>query len=137
MLDQLLFGAAVSVCNILIHALVMTTVIRVGQIAAAKRTTTPSLRLAGVMIGTLLVFMAAHTAEVMVWGLAYRIVGAVPVSASATYFAFVSYTSLGYGDVLPVADWQLLGPMAAMNGILLFGWTTAVVFEVMRRTLDK
>jgi hypothetical protein len=51
------------------------------------------------------------------------------------YFAFVNYTTLGYGDIVPVKDWQLLGPMTAMNGVLLFGWSTAVIFEVLRRTM--
>jgi hypothetical protein len=39
--------------------------------------------------------------------------------------------------VVPVRDWQLLGPMAAMNGILMFGWSTAVIFEVLRRAMTK
>jgi Ion channel len=44
-------------------------------------------------------------------------------------------TTLGSGDVTPVERWHLLGPMTAMNGVLLFGWSTAVVFEVLRMTL--
>jgi hypothetical protein len=51
------------------------------------------------------------------------------------YFAFVNYTTLGYGDVIPIERWRLLGPMTAMNGVLLFGWSTAVIFEVLRRTM--
>jgi hypothetical protein len=47
----------------------------------------------------------------------------------------VNYTTLGYGDVTPVVRWHLLGPMTAMNGVLLFGWSTAVIFEVLRMTL--
>ena len=43
-------------------------------------------------------------------------------------------TTLGYGDVTPVARWRLLGPMTAMNGVLLFGWSTAVIFQGLRRT---
>jgi hypothetical protein len=95
------------------------------------------LRLACVMIATVLVLMAAHISEVMVWALAYFLVDAAPVGANLVYFAFVNYTTLGYGDVLPVPDWQLLGPMTAMNGILLFGWSTAVIFEAMRRAMAK
>lgn len=44
--------------------------------------------------------------------------------------------TLGYGDVTPVARWRLLGPVTAMNGVLLFGWSTAVIFEVLRRTVQ-
>ena len=35
----------------------------------------------------------------------------------------------------PVEDWKLLGPMAAMNGALMFGWSTAVIFEVLQKTM--
>ena len=80
------------------------------------------------------VLMVAHLSEVMVWSLAYAIVGAAPAGADPVYFAFVNYTTLGYGDVTPVERWRLLGPITAMNGVLLFGWSTAVIFEVLRRT---
>jgi hypothetical protein len=56
----------------------------------------------------------------------------VPERADALYFAFVNYTTLGYGDILPIPNWRILGPMAAMNGILLFGWSTAVIYDVLR-----
>jgi hypothetical protein len=51
------------------------------------------------------------------------------------YFAFVNYTTLGYGDVTPLEQWHLLGPMTAMNGVLLLGWSTAVIFQVLLRTM--
>jgi len=56
--------------------------------------------------------------------------------ADAAYFAFVNYTTLGYGDILPASDWRLLGPIAAMNGVLLFGWSTAVIYDVLRSVVD-
>jgi Ion channel len=140
MLRQLLVGTAVSVCNIAIHALVMATVVQISsRIARAKDTARQSLRSTTVMIATVSVatvpvLMAAHFSEVMVWALAYVIVDAAPAGADPVYFAFVNYTTLGYGDVTPVERWRLLGPITAMNGVLLFGWSTAVIFEVMRRT---
>jgi ion channel len=60
---------------------------------------------------TISVLMAAHACEVIVWSLAYVIVAAAPASADPVYFAFVNYTTLGYGDVTPVERWRLLGPM--------------------------
>jgi hypothetical protein len=62
-------------------------------------------------------------------------VDAAPADANLVYFAFVNYTTLGYGDVVPVERWQLLGPITAMNGVLMFGWSTAVIFEVLRKAL--
>ena len=89
-----------------------------------------------VMVATAAVLMVAHTLEVFVWALAYAIVGAAPADSDLLYFAFVNYTTLGYGDILPAQAWRLTGPMTAMNGILMFGWSTAVLFEVLRKTLD-
>jgi hypothetical protein len=135
MLRQFLVGAAVSVCNILIHALVMTAVVRVTHITSARKTSRLSLRLIYVSVATISVLMAAHACEVIVWSVAYVIVGAAPAGADPVYFAFVNYTTLGYGDVTPVERWRLLGPMTAMNGVLMFGWSTAVIFEVLRRVV--
>ena len=135
MLLQLLVGTAVSICNITIHSLLMTGVVRVSRSAGSMDTLHPAMLLTCVMIVTVLVLMAAHTCEVMVWALAYIVVDATPAGSGIVYFAFVNYTTLGYGDVTPTEDWQLLGPMTAMNGVLLFGWSTAVIFHVLSRTM--
>jgi hypothetical protein len=45
-------------------------------------------------------------------------VGAAPSGTDLIYFPFVNYATLGYGDVTPVARWNLLGPMTAMDGVL-------------------
>ena len=78
-------------------------------------------RLIAVMIATVTVLMIAQLAEVLVWVLTYATVVVAPESADRDYFTFVNYTTLGYGDVTPVKRWNLLGPMTAMNGVLLFG----------------
>jgi hypothetical protein len=135
MLRQLLVAAAVSACNIGIHALVMTVMVQVAVRASERDRSRPTLRLIAVMIATVSVLMVAHISEVIVWALAYALIDAAPPGADVFYFAFVNYTTLGYGDVTPVARWRLLGPMTAMNGVLLFGWSTAVIFEVLRRTV--
>ncbi len=135
MLRQFLVVGAVSVCNIAIHALIMTVVVRTASTVAARIVAWPSLLLIAVMMGTVSVLMVAHASEVIVWSLAYLIVDATSAGSNLIYFAFVNYTTLGYGDVIPVQRWQLLGPMTAMNGVLLFGWSTAVIFEVLRKTM--
>ena len=135
MLRQFLMGGAISVCNIVIHALVMTAVVRASQATAVKAAARPNLVLIAVMVATVSVLMAAHACEVLVWSLAYGLVDAVPADTNLLYFAFVNYTTLGYGDIVPVERWQLMGPMTAMNGVLLFGWSTAVIFEVLRKAM--
>src|SRR5689334_17253596 len=137
MLRQILFGGAVSVVNISVHAFVMTIVVRVAQRTSANNKTGSSMYLIAIMIPTVLVLMTTHTVEITVWAFAYFIVKAAPEGADRLYFAFVNYTTLGYGDVVPVTRWRLLGPMTAMNGVLLFGWSTAVIFEVLRKAVAR
>lgn len=137
MLRQFIVGGGVSVFNIAAHALVMTVVVQVARGTASQKRRHPSLFLIAVMIPTVLVLMVAHTFEVIVWSFAYWMVDAAPAKVDLVYFAFVNYTTLGYGDVVPVERWRLFGPMTAMNGVLLFGWSTAVIFEVLRRTLPR
>jgi len=80
--------------------------------------------------------MVAHFAEILVWSLGYAFVRVAPEGADLVYFAFVNYTTLGYGDIVPLERWRLLGPMTAMTGVLLFGWSTAVIFEVLQKVLS-
>ena len=135
MLRQLLFGSAISLANIAIHALGMAGVIGAARAAYAREVPHPTLRLVMVMIASVAVLMAVHVAEVAVWSLAYGLVDAAPDGADRLYFSFVNYTTLGYGDVVPVERWRLLGPMTAMNGVLLFGWSTAVIFAMLRKAM--
>ena len=114
----------------------MTVVERVAAAWGTKRRRHPSLRLIAVMIATVSVLMAAHVLEVFVWSLTYSIVDAAPAGTDLVYFAFVNYATLGYGDVTPVEDWRLLGPITAMNGALMFGWSTAVIYDVLQKTMS-
>ncbi len=78
MLRQFLFGGSISICNIVIHALIMTAVVRASQAATEMAATRPNLLLIAVMAATASVLMVAHTSEIIVWSLAYGLVDAVP-----------------------------------------------------------
>ena len=138
MLAQLLVGGAASLVNIAIHSVWTVFLGHAIRRLWARRKHRQFLRdRVLLMMAAVAILMAAHVAEVLVWAATYAAAGAAPAGASRVYLAFVSYTTLGYGDVVPVSAWQLLGPLTAMNGILLFGWSTAVIFEVVRMTLRQ
>jgi len=137
MLAQLLVGGAASLLNIAIHS-IWTVFLNhaVGRFWTRRKHPRFLRDRVVLMMGSVALLMAAHMAELLVWAAAYAAVGAIPAEKGRVYFAFVNYTTLGYGDIVPVPDWQLLGPLTAMNGILLFGWSTAVIFEVVRTTVQ-
>src|SRR5262250_2099508 len=111
MLRQFLVGGGVGICNIVIHALVMAAVVRIVYWVAVRESGGRATLLTFVMVATVVVLMIAHISEVLVWSLAYAIVDAAPAGTDLVDFAFVNYTTLGYGDVTPAASWRLLGPI--------------------------
>jgi polyferredoxin len=135
MLRQIFIGSVISLGNIAIHAIVMATVVGIARLALKWEHRQRQAWLAAVMVAVVGVLLVAHVAAVLTWSFAYASLEVIHPGADVLYFAFVNYTTLGYGDVVPVEHWRLLGPMAAMNGVLLFGWSTAVIFEVMRQAM--
>ena len=85
------------------------------------------------MLVTVVVLMITHVAEISVWA-------RLPTPGSASRprrpvrfeFAFENYTALGYGDAVAGEGYRLIGPITALNGLLLIGWSVAIIFEVMR-----
>ncbi|MGI8723799.1 MAG: potassium channel family protein [Methyloceanibacter sp.] len=136
MWEARLVGGATSMVNLIIHALLMAIVVRtVQRLSVAQGSFIYDLVQRTVVIvatGTLLV--AGHYVEVILWAFTYGLAEAAAPGTDLVYFAFGNYTTLGYGDVLPVERWQMLGPLTALNGIMLIGWSTAVILEVLRRT---
>lgn len=51
----------------------------------------------------------------------------------AIYFSAVTYTALGYGDIVLDTRWRLLCGFEAINGLLLFGVSTALLFLLFQR----
>jgi Ion channel len=84
-----------------------------------------------VMIVVSLVTAAAHLIQIALWAGVYLLCGEMSTFAKAFYFSAENYTALGYGDILLSERWRLLGPLEAINGVLLFGLSTALMFAVM------
>src|SRR5512139_3011135 len=98
----ILIGLAASMLNIAVHATIMGPMswsahhmLRSAQCAHAH------VRLVLVMIATVTVLMAAHLIEIGIWGLFYMVLEVTLKRTDAFYLAFVNYTTLGYGDILP------------------------------------
>ena len=89
-----------------------------------------------VVLLTTLIATAAHLAQVAIWAGAFLACGEFAGFDDAFYHSAVNYSSLGYGDIVMSRRWRLLGPLEAMNGILLFGISTALMFAVISRLIE-
>jgi hypothetical protein len=86
-----------------------------------------------IMLIVSLVTAAAHLIQIALWAVAFLILGEISTFERAFYCSAENYTALGYGDIILSEKWQLLGPLEAINGLLLFGLSTALMFAVMAR----
>jgi hypothetical protein len=89
-----------------------------------------------IMIVITVVMAAAHLMEIVLWATAFRVSGEISTFEKAVYFSAQNYTTLGYGDIVLSDRWRLLGPLEAINGVLLFGLSTAVMFAALSRLVS-
>ena len=130
---QLFAGGIVSFLNFGIHALVTGVIIEATRRAAERTDHLHAFfRLTALLTITVLCLMIAHVCEIGVWSVYYEFSGIKFKSATPFEFAFENYTALGYGDPVPPESRRLIGPITALNGLLLIGWSVAIIFEVMR-----
>lgn len=99
----------------------------------ASAGTSTLLRVVGL---TLAVLTALHVAQILVWAIAYRWIPGVLALVDleeALYFSLITFTTVGYGDVVIEQNWRLMAGIEALNGILLMGWSTAVLLAIAQR----
>jgi len=87
----------------------------------------------GVILFVVLGLVAIHSVEIWLYGAAFWAIGAVNDFESALYFSTVTFTTLGYGDIVLDGKWRLFGAIEAGNGLILFGWSTAFLLSVTSR----
>ena len=80
-----------------------------------------------------LIMFLASILEVVLWAFAYLQLGAIEGLEPAIYFSMVTFTTLGYGDIVLHEGWRILASFEAINGIIMGGWTTAIVMWAVTR----
>ncbi len=92
------------------------------------------------ILSTSAVFLVVlHFVEIMAWAIIFLIipnVEQIKTIEEAIYFSLVTYTTVGYGDVVLTPYWRIMSGFEAMNGILLFGWSSALFFSIVQKILS-
>ena len=91
------------------------------------------LKFALVMGGTSLLATVLHGIEGAIWAAAYLFVGALPDARTAMLYSISAMTAYGHAALFLKDRWQLMGALEALNGMLLFGLTTAFLFAMIQR----
>jgi hypothetical protein len=83
------------------------------------------------------VFIVLHLIEVAWWGLYYELLGYFPDYSTALYFSAITYTTLGYGDVLLPRESRLIGGVEALTGMLMMAWSAAIMVRLASWMYDR
>jgi hypothetical protein len=138
MLLPLMVAAALLFCSLLTYAVAMQLIVRL--VVAFIRAGSSGLSFWKgfvLMAVTILITATGHLAQITLWTLAFRWCGELSTFETAFYFSAQSYTSLGYGDVQLSQRWRLLGPLEAIDGLLFFGLSTAVLFAILSNLITS
>jgi hypothetical protein len=123
------------VVNVVIHViglgLINESVVRVLSGARQRRRFMPTFAL--VMGVPALLATVLHGIEAATWATAYLLLGALPNTKSAILYSLSAMTSYGHANLFLEEQWQLMGALEALNGMLLFGLTTAFLFAMIQK----
>jgi hypothetical protein len=133
MMLNMAIAALLMVVTTVIHASGMLLVVRVVLTKDVQSRHRKKLMHLFSVGGVVLLMFFVSVIEVLVWSVTYLWLDALEGFEEATYFSMVTFTTLGYGEIVLDEQWRLLASFEAANGIIMFGWTTAIVLAVVQR----
>ena len=134
MLQQLLIGSGVILLSIVIETLFIAAASRAISRHRRWLARPPYLQKDIITIVALTSWLLlALFIAIWLWAFLFVLLGLFNALEPAMYFAIVSFTTLGLGDIVIEGPWRLMSGIAAANGLILFALVTAYLIEAMRR----
>ena len=95
-----------------------------------------------ILIAAVIGALIAHILEIVLFGFGYYLAQALELGdlghfaggktaglRDCVYFSFVTYTTLGYGDIFPRGALRFLAGVEAITGLVLITWTASFLFR--------
>ena len=89
------------------------------------------------LMAVMLILMLGNLLQIAIWGALFLWLGEFTEFSEAAYHSAVNYASLGYGDIVMSKNWKLLGPLEAVNGVLMCGMTAGVLMGMMQMQIKQ
>jgi hypothetical protein len=127
MLIQLVIAIVMVVMTVTVHLLGLAGLVRLlrARHGLVRRVRKSALTL------LLAALFALHTLEIWLHAAVYLLVGAAANIEEALYFSTVTYTTLGYGDVVLAQTWRIFGAIEGATGLMMIGWSTAFLVSIL------
>ncbi len=135
-LYQILIGSLLVPFTILVQVAFIQVAIKRLQSLEKKEVKLKTLTITGILSASTLWMLAALSTAIWMWALFFLKLNAFETLEESLYFSMVAFTTLGFGDLILPDQWRILSGVAAANGLILFGLTTAFLFAVLVRILE-
>lgn len=87
------------------------------------------------LLVAMLFMMTGTLVQIAVWGTLFVALGEFTEFYEAIYHSAVNFASLGYGDIVMTKPWKLLGPLEAVNGVLMLGMSAAALMAILQHMI--
>lgn len=87
------------------------------------------------LLVAMLIMMLGNYLQILLWGALFLWLGEFAALYDAVYHSAVNFSSLGYGDIVMSRAWKLLGPLEAVNGILMLGLSGAALMAMLQQLI--
>jgi hypothetical protein len=132
MLSAMLIAAALVAVTVAVHAagfaLLLWSLMRSRSVPPAQ-----PWPITWLLIRVTWLLILIHVAEITIWASFYLWGECLPDAESAFYFSGVTYTTVGYGDLVLPTPWRMLAPVEALTGILMCGLSAGLFFATLTR----
>ena len=135
MILKILIACLLVIVTVVVHALGFHALLR--SIMRRVLSTSGFGPVTRMVIHLAISLILIHLTEIAVWGMFYLWQGCLPDLESAFYFSGVTYTTVGYGDIVLPKPWRLFAPIEAMTGILMCGLSTGLFFALVSRWISQ
>lgn len=135
LLTQFIMGCLMIVLTVVVHGIALDRLVYILEhIQPRLEHQLKSMMVrTNIMALTILYVFISHAFQIWLWAVCYLQLGVLSDLEAALYFSTAAFTTVGFGDIYLGQDWRLLSSFEAANGFILFGWSTAFIFEVMSR----
>lgn len=134
-MEKLIWGAVLLALCVVIHAAGLIALGRTLHGRWEKRDRSYASDL-WVLVRAAWMITLLHLIEIGIWAWFYLGSGALPDRHSAFYFSSVTYTTVGYGDVVLPHAWRVMSGFESLTGILAAGLSTGFFFNLLSRILE-
>lgn len=125
MVNNLAVGTIIITMTVLVHTFGLMAVTKVmARLVARFRMHGHRSRVIA-MISVVMGLFVVLAVEIWLWAACYLAIELLPDLETALYFSIVTFSTIGYGDIVPARDWRVLAALEGINGFLFIGWSTA------------